>query len=106
MMMLIAEIQGLILAQLSGTEPSVQNWWQPIVQTGALGGMLLWLMFRVEKILNRIIDATNLASYTTSTAILDTKHKDEAITELAAKLQAQAHEALQNASKTPPGGRR
>lgn len=79
------------------------GWWERLINIGVAGVFLMWLMLRVERRLDRLIEASNLVAYTLSTAILALKHKDAAIEELAAKLQEQAKAALANASKTSPG---
>ncbi len=94
----IPAVAIVVLAQ-AAADPS-GNWWERLINIGVAGVFLIWLMLRMERILNRLIDATNLNSYTTSTAILASKHKDAAIEELAAKLQQQAAEALKNAPPT------
>jgi hypothetical protein len=35
------------------------EWWQPLIQTGAIGGVLLWFMLRVEKRLDAQTRASN-----------------------------------------------
>ncbi len=35
------------------------EWWQPLIQTGAIGGVLLWFMLRVEKRLDSQTKASN-----------------------------------------------
>src|SRR5678816_1777656 len=66
------------------------NWWQPIVNTGAIGAVLLWFMFRSEKKTNEQTQAINNQVLMTAATILALKHGDSTIAELAARCKEQA----------------
>ncbi len=80
-----------------------EDWWKALLNTGAIGVMLLWLMFRVEKLLKENTKALHLNTVATTIVVLDSKHKDTALCDLAAKCREQAEAALRDESKTVIG---
>ncbi len=78
-----------------------EPWWQAIMQTGAIGAVLVWFMFMGVKVLRENTRALNLHTLATACAVLALKHSDQAISELATKIKQEVEDELRNASKTP-----
>lgn len=79
-----------------------ESWWQSIVQTGAIGGVLVWFMYWGQRILRENTRALNLNTLSTACAVLALEHIDEATRALAAKIKADAESELNEPSEAPP----
>lgn len=66
------------------------NWWEPLVASGPIGVVLLWFMLRSEKKTNEQTQAINNQVLMTAATILELKHGDSTIAELAARCKEQA----------------
>ncbi len=97
-------IAAVIIAQTADATVPSANWWQPIVQTGALGCMLIWFMVINKKDMSANTRAMNILSRSINALIIHSKHQDEALKEMATELKAEAEEELKaNAAKTITG---
>lgn len=66
------------------------NWWEPLVASGPIGVVLLWFMLRSEKRTNEQTSAINNLVVMVADTILELKHGDAAIGELARRCKEQA----------------
>ncbi len=83
-----------------------EPWWQSIIQTGAIGGVLLYFMFWGRQLLRDNTRAVNLQAATIQALILHCKHQDAAISELTAEIQKQTDDEIRDANKAAPTDRR
>jgi thiol:disulfide interchange protein len=70
--------------------PITTNWWEPLIAGGPITAVLAWFMLRSEKKTNEQTAAINNMAVMLATTILELKHGDAAIAELAARCKEQA----------------
>lgn len=72
------------------------NWWEPLVASGPIGVVLLWFMLRSEKKTNEQTQAINNQVLMTAATILQLKHGDASVAELAARCKEQADRLMKH----------
>lgn len=96
MFLLIHAITAIWMAV--DTIPTPVEWYQPLIQTGSntviLAPVVVWLMVRVEKLLEKGRVASERGTHALMVAILSIKHLDEGIRELATKIRDDAKDAI------------
>lgn len=85
-----------ILAQLA---PSPE-WWTPLLNGGSaaavLGPIVIWFAMRLEKILEKLREATERNSHALMVSVLNTRHLDDALKPIAEQLERDTAEAIKH----------
>lgn len=87
---------GIYLVALLAEANISPTWWEPLVASGPIGVVLFWFMWRMEKKTNEQTQAINNQVLMTAATILQLKHGDASVAELAMRCKEQADRLLKH----------